>query len=231
VSKAVLRNLDLSVVFQAALIAAKNVDWVGPVIALGSIASYFDAAKLQQRRIQRAKISSLKAIRSVADVCSRTNLFCDVHFYLISWTRIYKLAQFILETSRFARTGRVIRRFRPDLEGRVRARDHCEHLEERLPGGKNQHKLLEQNDLLNMVNNHLAFGGKRVDVGPDSVRLLRRIIDEFRAALLFDSIESLHKDDPERLAFLLNQANSKAHIARIIKSVQMPAETQETTMG
>jgi hypothetical protein len=220
VPKAIVRALDVSEVFQEALIAMEHPAVYGPVIALSALESYFDAAKRQQRRIERAKASIDKAFLRAPGVKRGTNLFYDVHFYLISWAQIAKLARFIQETTRFSRVGLVLRRFRPDLQDRIDARDHFEHFEERLPGGKNQNKLANPNDLRNMVNQYLTYGGRRLDIGPDSIRLLKTIQDEFCTAILFDSLEVLAKEDQSRLSFLFKRASTNVRDARMAKKVQ-----------
>ena len=219
VPKAIVRALDLSEVFQDALSAIKHPEKYGPLIALHTIESYFDAAKRQQRRIQRAEVSILRSFSHPTRIMPGKNLFYDVHFYLICWARIAKLAWFIQQTTKFSRTGLVLRQFKRDLEARINARDHLEHFEERLPGGKKHSKLAVPNDLVNMVNQHLTYGGRRIDIGPDSIRLLNTIHDEFVTALLFDSIEVLAEEDETRLSRLLNAAVSKVHIAQTTRNV------------
>ena len=61
VPKAVVRSLDVYEVFRDTLNSMKNPEMYGPVIALNAIDSYFDAAKLQQRRIERARLSIHKS--------------------------------------------------------------------------------------------------------------------------------------------------------------------------
>jgi hypothetical protein len=220
IPKAVVRALDVSEILSATLYSMKSPEVSGPVIALSTIESYFDAAKLQQRRIERAKVSIQKSISNTTGHRRGKNLFYDVHFYLISWARIAKLARFIQQTTKFSRTGLVLRRYAKDLKDRIDARDHLEHFEERLPGGKNRKKLAKSNDLLNMVNQYLTFGGRKLDIGPDSIRLLKSIHDEFVLAILYDSIENLATVDQNRLSDLLSMAASNVHITRMTKKIK-----------
>jgi len=220
VPKAVVRALDVSEVFRDALTSMKHPAKYGPVIALSAIESYFDTAKRQQRRIERAKASIHKSFLHPTGVNRGKNLFYDVHFYLIAWSRIAKLARFIQETTRFSRTGLALRRFQADLKDRIDARDHLEHFEERLPGGKKQSKLAVPNDLLNMANQYLTYGGRRIDIGPDSVRLLKTIRDEFFTGVLFDSIEVLAQEDPSRLSHLFKRAVAEVQVARTTRKVK-----------
>lgn len=75
-------------------------------------------------------------------------------------------------------------------------------------------------DLLNMHGDFLTYGGQRVDIGPASIRLLRGIVTEFRAAVLFDSIETLAAADPNRVGGLLRRAASTVRLVRLMKQVR-----------
>ena len=213
VPKTVIRALDPSEALNSALIATKHGQRYGPVIALGAVESYFEAGKREQRRIERARASLLK--RPTA-----RPLFDEVHFYLICWARIAKLARFIANRTRFQRTGLVLRRYYAELNERVDARDHLEHFEERLPGEPKHQRLGVPHDLLNMAGQFLTYGGRKIDVGPASRRLLGAIVGEFRTALLFDSVEVLAKTDPNGLSCLVRRSGSRVHVARVMKQVQ-----------
>ncbi|MCZ6480326.1 MAG: hypothetical protein O6929_07985 [candidate division NC10 bacterium] len=213
--KAVIRALDPSQALRAALILANHDQVSGPVIALGAVESYFEAARRQQRRIERAKVGLLR--RAAARTRS---LFDEVHFYLICWARIAKLTRFIAHSTRFRRTGLVLRRYHAELTERIDGRDHLEHFEERLPGGPRRHELAIPGDLLNMAGQFLTYGGRKIDVGPASVRLLRAIVAEFQAALLFDSLEAIAAAEPNRAVVLLQRAGSQVQLTRMVKQVE-----------
>ncbi len=220
VPESVLRALDLSKVLREALTSMKHPAEDGPLIALSMIESYFDTAKRQQCRIERARASIHRSFRRAKGVTPGRNLFGDVHFYIISWERIYKLAESIRKNTRFSRTGVVLRRYRSDLVSRRKARHHLEHLEERIPGGKYQSKLAVPNDLLNMANQYFTFGGSRLDVGPGSIRLLKEFCDEFFTAVKYDSIEALERKDKRRLLVLITKAGRQVHLARLTRQVK-----------
>ncbi len=215
VPRTVVRALETSDALWSALAARKSDSGLGSVIAWGGLESYFQAAKRQQHRMERAKTTLLRS-RS-----TRTRLlFDEVHFYLICWARIAKLGRFIAHATRFRRTGLVLRRYHAELKDRIDARDHLEHFEERLPGGSRRDRLAIPGDLLNMHGDFLTYGGQRVDIGPASIRLLRGIVTEFRAAVLFDSIEALAAADPNRVGGLLRRAASTVRLARSMKQVR-----------
>jgi hypothetical protein len=158
VPKSVIRALDVADVLMDALATTSPPIGLGPVLALNSIDSYLDAAKHQRRRIERARAATFVGIRLRKHI--HGNLFNDVHFYLICWARIAKLARFIADKTRFKRVGLVLRRYHPELKERIDCRDHLEHFEERLPGGVKQDRLPVPNDLLNMINQHGQHRGR-----------------------------------------------------------------------
>lgn len=213
--KAVIRALDPSEALDAALIVSKHDQVYCPVIALGAVESYFEAAKRQQHWIERAKAGLLTR------AAGRTrSLFEDIHFYLICWAGIAKLTRFIARSTKFRRTGLVLRRYHAELTERVDGRDHLEHFEEHLPGGPRRHELAVRGDLLNMAGQFLTYGGRKIDVGPASGRLLRVIVAEFRAALMFDSVEAIAAVEPNRAVALLRRAGARVQLARIVKQVE-----------
>jgi hypothetical protein len=214
VRKTLINALDPSEVLDAALSITKHSQLSGSVIALGAVESYFKAAKRQQRRIEKAKAGLTR--RATARTRS---LFDEVHFYLICWARIAKLTQFIARSTRFRRTGLVLRRYQAELIDRVDGRDHLEHFEERLPGGPKRHELAIPGDLLNISGHFLTYGSRRLDVGPASAVLLRSIVNEFRTVLLFDSVEALAAAEPNQLLALFRGAGSRVYVARIAKAI------------
>ena len=224
-SRAVVRALDVTDLLIAALGPLNPQSDLGPIIAFNSVEAYLDAAKRQQHRIERARAAILKGILSRRHV--RGNLFNEVHFYLICWARIAKLGRFIADKTRFKRVGLVLRRYNAELKERIDCRDHLEHFEERLPGGAKQSKLLAPNDLLNMINEHVTYGGRKLDVGPASIRLLQTIVTELRAAVLFDATETLCTADTDHLSFLIQRAASNIQIAKVTRAVKKAWKHQD----
>jgi hypothetical protein len=223
VPKVVVRALDPTDALHAAIRLLRLDDGLGALIALGGLDSYFQAARRQQQRIERAKRTVLKGASTRLQ-----SLFDELHFYLICWARIAKLSRFIAQATRFRRAGRVLRRYHADLDARVDARHHLEHFEERLPGHPRRVKLAIPGDLLNMHGDFLTYGGKRIDIGPASLRQLKTIVTEFRAAVLYDSIEAIALADLNRAAGLLRRAASKVHLARVMKQWQGMLRSGET---
>lgn len=215
VPRSVVRVLEASDALLHALNAKKHTEPYGPIIALHTLESYFDAAKRQQRRIERVSASQRKPNGQRRRI--RSSLFDDVHFYLICWARIGKLGRFIANETKWRRIGLVLRRYHPELEKRRNGRDHLEHFEERLPGAPKHKKMRVPNDLFNMSHHHATFGGNSVDVGPESIRLLKVIVAEFRQALIFDAVESLANTDIDRLSLVLRRAASTVRVRNAIR--------------
>ncbi len=78
-------------------------------------------------------------------------------------------------------------------------RDHYEHFDERLPGQRNRHRLAVPGDLGNFLGHTLTFGGRKVDVGPESLTLLKSIVSEVLFALKVGTLEKLSKGNPRIL--------------------------------
>ena len=225
VPRAVIRALDVTDLLRNTVGALNPPIGLGPIIAFNSIEAYLDAAKRQQRRIEQARAAIVKGILSQRHV--RGNLFNEVHFYLICWARIAKLGRFIADKTRFRQVGLVLRRYHAELEERIDCRDHLEHFEERLPGGPKQNKLLAPNDLLNMTGEHVTYGGRKLDIGPASIRLLQTIVAELHTAILFDSVEALATADPDRLSFLIQRTASNIQIAKARRAIQNVRKRQD----
>ena len=215
---ALIRALDIADLFMSLVGTPKARMDLGQMIAYNSIESYLEAAKRQQRRIERERAATVRAALSRKH--TRGNLLNEIHFYLICWARVAKLARFIADTTRFKRVGLVLRRYHVERKDRIDCRDHLEHFEERLPGGAKQKKLLVPNDLLNMIGAHVTYGGRKLDVGAASIRLLKTIVNELRAAFLFDGIETLSIADANSLSFLIQRTASRIQIARVTRAVQ-----------
>lgn len=186
----------------------------GPLIALGSIDDYLNACRVQQNRIRHSikRINQRQSLRG-------SNLFAEVHFYLICVARIAKLAEFIAGLTQFGRVARVIKRYRKDLKAADDMRDHLEHFEERLPGGKSRLKLKVPNDLYNLHGTTVSIGGDRLDIGPSHYKMLKELVAELRAALLHDRLEDLALQDLKRLDTLLKRDVGGYYTMKNIKTV------------
>src|SRR5262245_5982059 len=124
ISKALLRRLDAGDIMQEALIATGHPNVNGPVIAWMALQKYAGAARRQLGRVRRANRGFGGQVGT-----STTNLFDDVHFYVVSWARIRMFARFISRHTRFRQVGLVLRKYHDELESWLHLRNHLEHLE------------------------------------------------------------------------------------------------------
>jgi hypothetical protein len=221
--KAVLKRLDPERALLFALNARNEPASPGCLIALSSIDSALAAAKVQQRRIANAK--RLMA-RDWAAGRSIRILFHDVHFYLICWSRVAKLAQFVVRITQYPQARFVLKRYRTRLNEMVAFRDHLEHFEERLPGGLKQHISRVPGDLFNIRGDSATIGGDSVDVGPASLKLLAEIVGEFRSGVLFDALESLAARDPASAVRLIQTAARDVGLSRIMRQVRRDLQSR-----
>lgn len=213
VPRSILRKLDAA----DALLAARNHSAAfGPYIALGSLRSTLVAARTQHRRIRRAKDSIWQGPRPGRRLRS---LFFEIHFYLICWARIAKLASFVTRATGFRRPKLVLKQYHTRLKQMSDFRDHLEHFEERLPGGSRHQALRVPGDLFNVAGDSASIGGDTVNVGEESLRLLVAIVDEFETAVLFDALETLWSADPARVSHLVRQAALRVEIPRTIRQI------------
>ena len=215
--KAVLNRLEPERALLFALDARNQPASRGCLIAFGSIDFALAAARVQQRRIASAKRMMERNSRAGR---GHRILFHDVHFYLICWGRVSKLAHFVARITQFPQARLVLKRYRTRLDHMIGFRDHLEHFEERLPGGSKNHILRLPGDLFNMSGDFATIGGDRVDVGKASVRLLAMIVSEFKTAVLFDALTSLAAKDPNSAARLIQAAARDVGLARIMRAVR-----------
>jgi len=218
VPRSIVRKLDAAEALLFALDSRSRSSAYGPHIALGSLRSTLAAAQVQQQRIRRAKKSILQKPLTGGRINS---LFFDVHFYLICWARIDKLATFVARHTGFQQPKLVLRRYRSRLDRMSDFRDHLEHFEERLPGSSARHETLRvPADLFNMFGDSVTIGGDTVNVGIESFSLLAGIVDEFEEAVLFDALETLWSVEPARVSHLLRRAALPGQILRTTRQIQ-----------
>ncbi len=65
----------------------------------------------------------------------------------------------------------------------------------------------------------MSFGGSRYDVGPESMKLLTRIVKELRDATLFDSLDVLAETKPALLVHRLQDAQREVATDRLIRKM------------
>jgi len=188
-------------------------------IALSNIESYHDAAKRQYRRIQRARRTMMEPDKRRAKQAPR-GMFADVHFYLICWTQIHKHLALIRRIEQLRRTTALIDDCKSEFMLRRDFRNHLEHYETRLPGQAAYEKMKGSYFYSCMSDDDFQFGVDRVDVGPKSIRFLNSFMAAFKQAVLFDSLEILERNDPDRLVNHMKGAANGVKADRKIKKLK-----------
>lgn len=190
-------------------------------IALSTVERYLTEAAIQQARLQRARQALLHYMDKLSKTAAtgqfvsqtsrkpRADQFLAIHFYLTCWCIIHRHLLLIRKVSQLREVGLTLRPHLRVLKNYTDARDHYEHIDERLPGQKNAHLLAVRNDLGNFNNYTLSFGGERIDIGPESLKLLKKIVGDTLRALKIGTIEKLAKENPERLNGLFMPIRSK----------------------
>ena len=234
--KSARRHLDVDTVLMDALTATNHPTKYAALVAYHRLESTVAAAKRQRRRIAQGKrtlAKQLDARKHPGPLRALAGLFHDVDFYVVCRARIAKLSKFLSQRTRFQRLGRVLRRYRSELDQMIRARDHLEHFEERLPGGSRRNKLRNPSDLFNIAGDHMTFGGERFDVGPTNLSMLTDFVSELRAALLYDALDVLAAIDQGLLVRRVQEAYRDAALPRLMKRAQVAflAATRQSASG
>ncbi len=95
--KAVQRRIAATDALHALSAGADGMRFIRTSIALDSLNSAHEAARIQQRRIARAR-ATVGRLRPVPWPTFR-QLFFKIHFYLICWNRVYQLADMVATAS------------------------------------------------------------------------------------------------------------------------------------
>ena len=151
-------------------------------IAMSRIYACLEAARTQVRAIEalEKKADPKKPSYSSAMI----QAFIQVHLYFICWAAIGRMIEVIRRCSGLEAPSRVWKKYRAELKRYAEARDHFEHYEERLPGGKISEKLINPGDYGSLRNGYFSLGGFKWDISPRSVRNLNLIIEELAREIL-----------------------------------------------
>ena len=114
-------------------------DGLRTAIAMSRIYAYLQAARHQVRLIETYEKRAVpkKAFYSA----NMIQAFIHVHLYFICWAAIGRMIEAIRLCGGLKGPNKVWKKYRRALESYSDARDHFEHYEERLPGGKLSGKL------------------------------------------------------------------------------------------
>ena len=161
-------------------------DQIRMQLGLERIVTYFRAAERQQSRVDQwlydPEIIRTQRTRFPLD---QGAALCETHFFFICWDSINKAMENLRQNCYGLKTPReVLKKYRSTLEKNSRARDHLEHLTERLPGQPRTDWRGDSNSLTGTVagvrrDGSFVFQGEEWDITEASTHLLRSIVSEF----------------------------------------------------
>jgi len=93
-------------------------------------------------------------------------LFMDVHFYLICFDKVQNLIKKLSKVEKHPELKKFWQELEPKFKPYNDMRNNLEHIEERLTS----ENLI---DFGNLNDNNYSFGGKKIDIGEDSLNFIR----------------------------------------------------------
>ena len=141
---------------------------------------YFEGAYNQQKRIKyaRSKIESFIKIKDNDWQAEQTQLFLDIHFYLICWDKIKILMDridFLINDIKFKG---IIKKYSSCLEKFRKFRNHLEHIGERIEGEIWKKPLSYSWDLGNIGGDYYSFAGEKIDISEKNIKILDNLYED-----------------------------------------------------
>lgn len=156
-------------------------------IALSRIYAYLTAARQQVRAIETLEKKADPKKPSYSSTMIQA--FIHAHLYFICWAAIGRMIEVIRRCSGLEAPNKVWKKYRAELKKYTNARDHFEHYEERLPGGKKSPDLVNPADYGSLHAGLFSLGGYRWSVGKESLKNLENIVAELGANLRREASE------------------------------------------
>lgn len=151
-------------------------------IAMSRLYAYLGAAREQVRVIE---VLGRKAYPKKPSYSSTMiQAFIHIHLYFICWAAIGRMIEVIKGCSGLKAPNNVWKKYRVELKQYADARDHFEHYEERLPGGKK-----EISSYGNLQHGWFSLGDHRWEVSKESLKKLENIVAKLDANILSDAAE------------------------------------------
>jgi hypothetical protein len=117
----------------------------------------FDPAAVDPSRVRWQDVAAI-----------REQVKADVHFYFTCWTMVLRAFERMKDRSRLGSLGDAWRRHERVLRHYDRARDHIEHLVDRMPGERNQKRLTDDGGTWGFGNVKIRDAGRFWQSGDDS---------------------------------------------------------------
>ena len=153
-------------------------------IAMSRIYAYLGAARKQVRAIEALEKKADPKKPSYSSIMIQA--FIHAHLYFICWAAIGRMIEVIRRCSGLEAPNRVWKNYRNEIRRYTEARDHFEHYEERLPGGKRSGELVNPGDYGNLRKGRFSIGGYRWAVGAESISSLETAVMELTWGILQD---------------------------------------------
>ncbi len=144
-------------------------------IAMSRIYAYLKAARDQVRAIEVLEKQADPKKPSYSSTMIQA--FIHAHLYFICWAAIGRMLEVIRKCSGLKAPNTVWKRYRTEIKRYIEARDHFEHYEERLPGGKKSAALVNPGDYGSLHHGWFSLGGYRWDVSNHGLLLLATIVN------------------------------------------------------
>ena len=158
-------------------------------IALSRIYAYLKAARQQVREIEALEKKADHKNPSYSSTMIQA--FIHAHLYFICWAAIGRMIEVIRRYSGLEDPNNVWKKYRAELKQYIDARDHFEHYEERLPGGKKSAGLINPSDYGNLRHGWFSLGGYQWDVSKESLKKLENIVAELDRTICCEASERL----------------------------------------
>lgn len=162
------------VLYREAIYLMDRTSWEASV-ALTILEKYVNGAIIQRERIETDK-SALPGPGPGVDHRLMLTLFPDVHFYFICLDKARSLFRRIAETDEDPLLQNLWNRFEPRFRPYRRARNHLEHIEERI-------RPTYLRDFGNLTDDIYTFGGERFDISRTGLGIFTDAYEELISIL------------------------------------------------
>lgn len=158
-------------------------------IAMSRIYAYLKAARKQVRAIEAFEKNADPKKPPYSSTMIQALI--HAHLYFICWAAIGRMIEVIRRGSGLEAPNKVWKKYRIELKCYAEARDHFEHYEERLPGGKKSTNLVNPDDYGSLHYGWFSLGGYRWDVSKESLMTLEHIVTELDESMCREASDAL----------------------------------------
>jgi len=148
---------------------------------MSRIYAYLKAARQQVRAIEALEKWADPEKSSYSSAMIQA--FIHAHLYFICWAAIGRMIEVIRRGSGLEAPNKLWKKYRAVFEQYSDARDHFEHYEERLPGGKRSGTLINPTDYGSLHDGSFSVGGHECSVSNKSFGKLEHVVKELGIAI------------------------------------------------